>query len=155
MSWSTCDADLPAAGMPPMSAIGQRVRRFLQKPGTADLSRFQRLLPAIAAREDTLRALPAEKLAGLLTDAKDQAERMAVLREAAFRAIGERPYDVQVLGTLAMLSGHVAEMATGEGKTLSRRTGRHRLRRPGPQGARDVGQRLSGQAGRRLDAPGL
>ena len=40
-------------------------------------------------------------------------------REAARRALGERPYDVQLLGTLVMLSGHVAEMATGEGKTLS------------------------------------
>ncbi len=102
-----------------MSAIGQRVRRFLQKPGTADLSRFQRLLPAIAGREDALRDLPDGDLAGLVADAKDQAERIAALREAARRALGERPYDVQLLGTMAMLSGFVAEMATGEGKTLS------------------------------------
>ena len=40
-------------------------------------------------------------------------------REAARRALGERPFDVQLLGTLALLSGQVAEMATGEGKTLS------------------------------------
>jgi preprotein translocase subunit SecA len=42
-----------------------------------------------------------------------------VAREAARRALGERPYDVQLVGTLAMLSGYVAEMATGEGKTLA------------------------------------
>jgi preprotein translocase subunit SecA len=35
------------------------------------------------------------------------------------QVLGERPYDVQVLGALAMLSGLVAEMATGEGKTLA------------------------------------
>jgi hypothetical protein len=32
--------------------------------------------------------------------------------------LGQRPFDVQLAGTLAMLAGQVAEMATGEGKTL-------------------------------------
>jgi preprotein translocase subunit SecA len=95
------------------------VRRFLQKPGTADLTRYQRLLPAIAAREETLAGLPDGELAGLAREAPDDAGFCAVGREAARRALGERPYDVQLLGTLVMLSGHVAEMATGEGKTLS------------------------------------
>jgi len=40
-------------------------------------------------------------------------------REAARRGLGERPYDVQLLGTMSLLAGHVAEMATGEGKTLT------------------------------------
>ncbi len=102
-----------------MSVIGARVRRFLQKPGTADLSRLHRLLPAIAAREDGLADLTDEELAELVAGAKDRVELAAALREAARRALGERPYDVQVLGVLAMLSGFVAEMATGEGKTLS------------------------------------
>src|SRR5262249_40808834 len=43
----------------------------------------------------------------------------AIAREAAQRSLGERPFDVQLLGALAMLSGNVAEMATGEGKTLA------------------------------------
>src|SRR5262249_25028409 len=43
----------------------------------------------------------------------------ALAREAAVRGLGERPFDVQLVGALAMLSGHVAEMATGEGKTLA------------------------------------
>ncbi len=102
-----------------MSAITSRVRRFLQKPGTADLSRYQRLLPAIAAQEEGLRDVPDEDLAGLAKDAKDLAAFCAVGREAGRRALGERAFDVQLLGTLVMLSGNVAEMATGEGKTLS------------------------------------
>ena len=102
-----------------MSVLRDRVRRFLQKPGTADLSKYQRLLPAIAAREDTLRGVPDAELAGLAREAPDDAAFCAVGREAARRALRERPYDVQLLGTLVMLSGHVAEMATGEGKTLS------------------------------------
>ena len=102
-----------------MSAISGRVRRFLQKPGTTDLSKYRRLLPAVAAQEDELRDVPDEDLAGLAKDAKDLAAFCAVGREAGRRALGERAFDVQLLGTLVMLSGHVAEMATGEGKTLS------------------------------------
>jgi preprotein translocase subunit SecA len=43
----------------------------------------------------------------------------ALIREGARRAIGLRPFPVQVMGALAMTSGYVAEMATGEGKTLT------------------------------------
>ena len=42
----------------------------------------------------------------------------AMVREAADRSLGLRPYDVQLLGALALHSGGIAEMATGEGKTL-------------------------------------
>jgi preprotein translocase subunit SecA len=102
--------------------LHDRVRRFLQRPGTADLTRFRELLPVIAAREDALRQVPDGELAPRAAKASaggDTAEFAAVAREAARRALGERPHDVQLLGTLAMLSGYVAEMATGEGKTLS------------------------------------
>jgi preprotein translocase subunit SecA len=102
-----------------VSFLGRRVKRFLQQPGTADLSPYQRLLPEIAAREDTLRAQPDAALAGLAAATPDGAGFCAVGREAARRALGERAYDAQLLGTLVMLSGQVAEMATGEGKTLS------------------------------------
>ncbi|WFB34618.1 hypothetical protein P3T73_10635 [Kiritimatiellota bacterium B12222] len=43
---------------------------------------------------------------------------MACVREACLRAVGMRPYDVQVQAGLILASGHIAEMATGEGKTL-------------------------------------
>ncbi|MCE5278441.1 MAG: hypothetical protein ABFD92_07120 [Planctomycetaceae bacterium] len=43
----------------------------------------------------------------------------AVIREVAFRQLGERPYRVQVAGALAIEAGCIAEMATGEGKTLT------------------------------------
>jgi preprotein translocase subunit SecA len=110
------DTDRPGA----VSGLGQRVRRFLQKPGTAGLSPHQGLLPEIAAREEGLRDLPGAALAGLVAaDPGDAAGLCAVGREAARRALGERPYDAQLLGTLVMLSGQIAEMATGEGKTLS------------------------------------
>ena len=46
-------------------------------------------------------------------------EAFAVAREAAFRVIGEKPYYVQILGGLAIHYGNIAEMKTGEGKTLT------------------------------------
>jgi preprotein translocase subunit SecA len=95
--------------------LRQRVRRFLQRPGTVNLAQYQALLDQIAALEAELTD------ADLVEEARttDRVRLCAVVREAARRGIGERPFDVQLLGALAMLDGHVAEMATGEGKTLA------------------------------------
>jgi len=46
-------------------------------------------------------------------------EAFATVREAANRVLGQRPYDVQVLGGAALHQGDIAEMRTGEGKTLT------------------------------------
>ena len=46
-------------------------------------------------------------------------DAFAVAREAAYRVIGEKPFYVQVLGALAIHFGNIAEMKTGEGKTLT------------------------------------
>ena len=45
-------------------------------------------------------------------------EAFALAREAARRVLGERPYDVQIMGALVLHSGKIVEMKTGEGKTL-------------------------------------
>ncbi len=45
-------------------------------------------------------------------------EAFALVREAAKRVLGQRHYDVQLIGGLALYQGHIAEMRTGEGKTL-------------------------------------
>jgi len=52
-------------------------------------------------------------------NSSDLERAFALIREAAFRQIGEKPFPVQVAGALALESGCVAEMATGEGKTLA------------------------------------
>src|SRR5581483_1690835 len=44
---------------------------------------------------------------------------LGLAREAAWRSIGKRPFPVQLMGALCMIEGNVAEMATGEGKTLT------------------------------------
>ena len=46
-------------------------------------------------------------------------EAFAAIREASFRVLGMFPYDVQVMGGIVLHQGHVAEMKTGEGKTLT------------------------------------
>ncbi len=59
-----------------------------------------------------------ERLAGGETLDDLLPEAFAVVREAAHRTLGLRPYDVQMLGGIVLHQGKIAEMATGEGKTL-------------------------------------
>ncbi|MER7332650.1 MULTISPECIES: accessory Sec system translocase SecA2 [unclassified Micromonospora] len=100
--------------------LKSRFRRFLQRPGTTvDLGPLEKLLPAIEAREEKLSALDDAELTEAAGTATGYEELCAVGREAARRGIDQRPYDVQLLGAMALLSGKVAEMATGEGKTLT------------------------------------
>ncbi|MBW4717446.1 accessory Sec system translocase SecA2 [Saccharothrix obliqua] len=105
----------------------QRLRRFAQKPGSADLSPYRKLLADVNEQADRVGALSDEELARAAADLRERSEFgraelvevCALGREAADRALGLRPFDVQVLGALGLLEGHVVEMATGEGKTLS------------------------------------
>src|SRR5690606_38075310 len=106
-------------GMSLSHRLKARFRRFLERPGsTVDLAPFEAQLPAIEARGEELASLEDDELTALAREATDPVEICAIGREAADRALGERPYDEQVLGVLALLAGHGAEMATGEGKTL-------------------------------------
>ena len=77
---------------------------------------------AMAARsDDELRALTAELRARVADGASlDDVlpEALAVAREGIARATGERAFDVQVLGAIALHRGAITEMKTGEGKTL-------------------------------------
>ncbi|RKS74885.1 preprotein translocase subunit SecA [Actinomadura pelletieri DSM 43383] len=103
-------------------ALRDRFRRLVQKPGSVDLAPFRALVAEAGERESRVRKLTDDELTAAASDLRreeDLAELCALGREAARRALGERPFDVQLIGTLALLSGHVAEMATGEGKTLS------------------------------------
>ena len=96
-----------------------RFRRFLERPGTTvDLAPLSAQLPAVEARGDELTSLDDDELTEAAAEAAGPAEICAIGREAGHRALGERAYDEQVLGVLSLLAGHVAEMATGEGKTL-------------------------------------
>ena len=78
--------------------------------------------PAISALSDDQLKGQTEKLKGLLAGGKDLddilPEAFATVREVAKRTLGQRHYDVQLMGGAALHRGNVAEMRTGEGKTL-------------------------------------
>jgi preprotein translocase subunit SecA len=70
-----------------------------------------------AFREKVLEHKDLGRVGKLKGDPLDYA--FALAREAAWRAVGKRPYPVQLMGAMAMNDGYVIEMATGEGKTLT------------------------------------
>jgi len=99
------------------------------------LKALQTLVPDINALEPEIQALSdddlrhktvefRERLANVAPDDLDDAlndlllEAYAIVREAARRVIGQRHYDVQLMGGAALHFGWIAEMKTGEGKTL-------------------------------------
>jgi preprotein translocase subunit SecA len=114
-----------------ISRVGKRLRRIIQRPGSVELTRYEALLPAVEKLEPELEKLSGselteragklrEQLDGTTTFSDDQLVEVCALgREAARRALDERAFDVQVLGTMGLLSGHVVQMETGEGKTLA------------------------------------
>ncbi|GAB7042127.1 MULTISPECIES: accessory Sec system translocase SecA2 [Catenuloplanes] len=102
------------------SRLKSRFQKFLQRPGTTvDLAPLQKRLPAVEALEEELKELDDAELTERAGAADEIVEICAIGREAARRGLDQRPYDEQVLGVMALLSGKVAEMATGEGKTLT------------------------------------
>ena len=99
-------------------------------PFTARAGRMRRILKPVRSIEKELSGLTDVALKkeiaaigiGLKTHGlktKHVAAAFAGIREAAFRTLGMRHYDVQVIGGYTMLNGMVAEMGTGEGKTLT------------------------------------
>ncbi|MET0136672.1 MAG: accessory Sec system translocase SecA2 [Kibdelosporangium sp.] len=111
-----------------LAKVKGRFRRLLERPASVELTKYQALLPGIEAKEDSVAELSdaelTEKVGKLRgperpLEGDELVEYCALAREAAKRALGERPYDVQLLGVMGMLSGHVVQMATGEGKTLA------------------------------------
>ena len=94
------------------------------------IKRYAKIADKVIALEDTMKSLSDEELRAKTTYFKEQlangktlddikVEAFAVAREAARRTIGEFPYKVQIIGSLALHAGDVAEMKTGEGKTLT------------------------------------
>ncbi len=91
----------------------------------ADLGEVNRSAPRLASSTDAELQVEAGRMrraAGEAEPAVGSAESLlalAVAREAARRVIGQYPFDVQMLGAAALARGWVAEMQTGEGKTLA------------------------------------
>lgn len=95
-----------------------------------ELQKFKKIANAIEAMEPEMQKLSDEELAAKTIEFREEIKSgttldnlivpaFAVAREAAYRVIGEKPYYVQLLGGLAIHFGNIAEMKTGEGKTLT------------------------------------
>lgn len=119
-----------------MAAFLRRVKgsfqRLLERPTTVDLAHYEKLLKSIEWRESRVEKLSDTELAeatavlrrdedsvGEPFDDTELSDLCALVREAARRGLGERPYDVQLIGMMELLAGHVVQMLTGEGKTLA------------------------------------
>ena len=93
------------------------------------LKRLERIAEEVNAFETSIQSLTDEQLRGKTDEFKNRLtsgedlddllpEAFATVREAAKRTLGQRHYDVQIMGGAALHSGNIAEMRTGEGKTL-------------------------------------
>ncbi|NLY64411.1 MAG: preprotein translocase subunit SecA [Alcaligenaceae bacterium] len=93
------------------------------------LKQYRKLVVKINALEKSMEALSDQELAAKTQEFRDRHEKgeslnallpeaFAVTREAAKRVLGMRHFDVQLLGGIALHNGKIAEMRTGEGKTL-------------------------------------
>ncbi|MBU6270712.1 MAG: preprotein translocase subunit SecA [Betaproteobacteria bacterium] len=102
--------------------FGSRNERVLKQYRKA-VAEINALEPAISALSDeALRGRTAELRARVAAGATLDSllpEAFAVCREAARRALGMRHFDVQLIGGMVLHSGRIAEMRTGEGKTLT------------------------------------
>ena len=102
------------------------INRF--RPGAAhepDWTRYRAAADAIRNRREALKPLPDSKITELAAACRQKPseasmpELFALASEALRRAVGLDPFDVQVIGALAMHDGAIAEMQTGEGKTVA------------------------------------
>ena len=95
-----------------------------------ELKRFSKIADEIEALKEEYRKKTDEELKGMTPKLKEELANgktlddiivpaFATVREVARRVIGEEPYYVQLLGGLAIHYGNIAEMKTGEGKTLT------------------------------------
>ena len=110
------------------------ISRILAKiVGTNNERQLKRMLPIVEqinAFEPTMLSLTNEQLAHKTVEFKEQVsagkhldeilpEAFAVVREAARRTLGQRHFDVQLMGGIVLHQGKISEMKTGEGKTLT------------------------------------
>ena len=107
---------------------------FLDKlfgdPNKKALKKLELIVNKVNAREADIKPLSDDQLKAKTGEFRERIkkgetldqllpEAFAVAREAAWRVLKERPYDVQVMGGIVLHQGNISEMKTGEGKTLA------------------------------------
>jgi preprotein translocase subunit SecA len=109
--------------------IGDFVKKIVGSKNERELKRIRPVINEINELEPKVKALDNDRLRAKTGEFRERVEKgssldeilpeaFAVVREAARRTLGERHYDVQLIGGIVLHQGKIAEMATGEGKTL-------------------------------------
>ena len=106
------------------------LKKLFGSSNEAEIKRLRKILDKVNALEPQMHALSDAELQAKTPAFKQRLaagetlddllpEAFAAVREAAIRTIGQRPFDVQVLGGIVLHQGRIAEMKTGEGKTVT------------------------------------
>ena len=109
--------------------LGTLARSIFGTPNDRKVKSVRPLVEAINAREEQVKTLTDQGLKDATSALRERArngedldallpETFALVREAARRALGLRGFDVQLVGGIFLHQGNIAEMKTGEGKTL-------------------------------------
>ncbi len=105
------------------------IKKLIGTHNDREIKRMQRHVEAVNALENEIKALSDDQLKAKTPQLKDKLangstleeilpEAFAVVREASWRTLEMRPFDVQIVGGVVLHEGKIAEMKTGEGKTL-------------------------------------
>ena len=105
-------------------------KKLLSGSNEAELKKIQKIVDKINALESAMQKLSDDEMRAKLQELRKRAqsgtsldellpETYALSREAAVRVLGQRPFDVQLIGAIVLHQGRIAEMKTGEGKTLT------------------------------------
>ena len=107
----------------------QSMKKVFERFDSKSLSNYYKKVKKINELESIMQKYTDDELRNKTTEFRErmtqgetifdfQEEAFALVREASVRVLGLRHYDVQLIGGLALLTGDIAEMPTGEGKTL-------------------------------------
>jgi preprotein translocase subunit SecA len=105
------------------------IKKLIGTHNDREIKRIQGHVEAVNALENEIKALSDDQLKAKTPQLKDKLangstleeilpEAFAVVREASWRTLEMRPFDVQIVGGVVLHEGKIAEMKTGEGKTL-------------------------------------
>jgi preprotein translocase subunit SecA len=109
--------------------IGNLIKKIVGTKNERELKRIQPIVDRANEFQERMKALSDAELKGMTPHFRERLangedldsilpEAFAVAREAAWRTLGMRHFDVQLIGGIVLHEGKIAEMATGEGKTL-------------------------------------
>src|SRR5690554_1819876 len=109
--------------------IGNLIRNVIGSKNSRELKRMSKIVDKINALEPQIQALSDTELQAKTAEFKERIEKgesldkilpeaFAVCREASVRIMNMRHFDVQMIGGITLHEGRIAEMRTGEGKTL-------------------------------------